>query len=73
MHVQVLVCVQGMEEEMVLGGKADMGSLPGVGISIIKPERAKNSAYSLNVISAMGLRSWWDIMLLLLAEAKSKT
>lgn len=41
MYMQVLVCVQGMEEEMVLGRKADTGSLPGMGILIIKPERAK--------------------------------
>lgn len=60
MHVQVWACVQGMGEEMVLGGKADLGSLQGGGIPVLK------------MCQCSGVGSWWDIMLFL-AEAKIKT
>ena len=63
---------RGMEEEMILGRKADMGNLPDIEINIIKPDRAKRGRLFLKLCSeATVYGGWWDIVLLLAEETKA--
>lgn len=75
MCVQALACVRGWRRKWVLGEKADMGSLPGIGNNIIRREQ-KDTACSLNCVKCTGARGYgglWDTVLLLAGHRKAQT